>query len=57
MTQGALNVMPVKTGIQELRGFPDTGFCRHDVCGYFSDGFFIALTARHKPQAGFVKPY
>jgi len=49
--------MPVKTGIQELRGFPDTGFCRHDVCGYFSDGFFIALTARHKPQAGFVKPY
>jgi hypothetical protein len=29
--------MPVKTGIQELRGFPDTGFRRYDVCGYFSN--------------------
>ncbi|HQN19617.1 MAG TPA: hypothetical protein PKV86_10770, partial [Syntrophobacteraceae bacterium] len=35
---GALNVMPVKTGIQELRGLLDTGFRRYDVCGCFSDG-------------------
>jgi hypothetical protein len=31
------NVMPVKTSIQELGGFLDTGFRRYDVCGYFSD--------------------
>jgi hypothetical protein len=29
--------MPVKTGIQELRGFLDTGLRRYDVYGYFSD--------------------
>jgi len=33
----------VKTGIQELRGFLDTGFCRYGVCGYFSDGFWAGV--------------
>jgi hypothetical protein len=39
LAQGVLNVMPVKTGIQELYGFLDTGFRRYDVCEYSSDGF------------------